>query len=410
MSDIAIRTNQLGKRYRLGRTTSATTMIESARDTFARLRQLEPDRKREFWALRDVTLEVPRGEVLGLIGRNGAGKSTLLKLLTRITEPTEGTAEIRGRVGALLEVGTGFHPELTGRDNVYLNGAILGMRRNEISARFDEIVEFSGVERFIDTPVKRYSSGMYLRLAFAVAAHLEPDVLLVDEVLAVGDAAFQRKCLGKMDEVARQGRTVVFVSHFMHFIQRLCSSCALIQDGQLRTVGPSAPVIAKYLNSLAEGRETGSAARDRDGPVELIRFFVSDQRGELRTTFDKEESVRVTLEYRVNVPLEGVHVGLWLLTSDSHVVTSSYDTDSEPDLARLREPGFYRSTVEVPGSFLNAGAYGVRLLVFVPNTPTKYVDDSSLFLEVTDEEQAWDHRVGAIVPFFDWSVDYERGT
>jgi lipopolysaccharide transport system ATP-binding protein len=407
MSDIAIRTNQLGKRYRLGRTTSATTVVESARDAFARLRQTERERKREFWALRDVSLDVQRGEVLGLIGRNGAGKSTLLKLLTRITEPTEGTAEIRGRVGALLEVGTGFHPELTGRDNVYLNGAILGMRRAEIAARFDEIVEFSGVERFIDTPVKRYSSGMYLRLAFAVAAHLEPDVLLIDEVLAVGDAAFQRKCLGKMDEVARQGRTVVFVSHYMNLIQRLCSSCALIQDGQLRTVGPSAPVIAQYLHSLAEGQESASSARNGSGPVELIRFFVSDQRGELRTSFDKDEPVRVTLEYRVNVPLEGVYVALWLLTSDSQVVTSSYDTDTEPDLARLREPGVYSSTVEVPASFLNAGQYGLRLLAFVPNTATKYLDDTSLFVEITDEQAEWAHRVGSVVPRFEWQVTHD---
>jgi lipopolysaccharide transport system ATP-binding protein len=408
MSEIAIRTNQLGKRYRLGRTTSATTVVEGARDTFARLRQTERERKREFWALRHVTLEVPRGEVLGLIGRNGAGKSTLLKLLTRITEPTEGTAEIRGRVGALLEVGTGFHPELTGRDNVYLNGAILGMRRNEIAARFDEIVEFSGVERFIDTPVKRYSSGMYLRLAFAVAAHLEPDVLLIDEVLAVGDAAFQRKCLGKMDEVARQGRTVVFVSHFMNLIQRLCTSCALIQDGQLRAVGSSAPVIAKYLHSLAEGQQNGSTGRNGEGPVDLIRFFVADQRGELRTSFDKEEPVRVTLEYRVNAPLEGVYVALWLLTSDSQVVTSSYDTDTQPELARLREPGTYRSTVEVPASFLNAGQYGLRLLVFVPNTPIKYLDDTSLYVEITDEKAEWEHRVGSVVPRFEWQIEHDR--
>src|SRR5215471_17447353 len=206
----------------------------------------------EFWALKDVSFEVKEGEVIGIIGRNGAGKSTLLKILSRITEPTEGRARLRGRVGSLLEVGTGFHPELTGRENIFLNGAILGMKRAEITRRFDEMVAFAGVERFIDTPVKRYSSGMYLRLAFAVAAHLEPEILLVDEVLAVGDAAFQKKCLGRMSEVAREGRTVLFVSHNLPSIEKLCQRVIVVDGGQMVMQGDPVACIASYLGSHAE--------------------------------------------------------------------------------------------------------------------------------------------------------------
>jgi len=224
----------------------------------------------ELWALRDVSFEVKRGEVLGIIGRNGAGKSTLLKLLTRITEPTLGRAIMRGRVASLLEVGTGFHPELTGRENVYLNGAILGMRRAEITCKFDEIVDFSGVDKFIDTPVKRYSSGMYVRLAFAVAAHLDPEILLVDEVLAVGDIAFQRKCLGKMGEVARGGKTVLFVSHNMNAVQRLCSHGLLLGRGQVETVGDTSHCVDVYTSKNRALAQHGlGLRRDRVGTGEM---------------------------------------------------------------------------------------------------------------------------------------------
>ena len=213
----------------------------------------------EFWALKDVNLEVQQGEVLGIIGRNGAGKSTLLKILSRITAPTTGRVELRGRVGSLLEVGTGFHPELTGRENVYLNGSILGMSRREIQKKFDEIVEFSGVEKFLDTPVKRYSSGMYVRLAFAVAAHLEPEILIVDEVLAVGDAEFQKKCLGKMGDVARGGRTVLFVSHNISAVKRICKSAALLSQGRVVALRETSEVVDLYLEAGA--RETENAAK-----------------------------------------------------------------------------------------------------------------------------------------------------
>ena len=257
-----IKVDGLSKRYRIGQGKSYGSLRESMVDRFAGLFRLQNRRsaKRDCWALRDVGFEVQPGEILGLIGTNGAGKSTLLKILSRITRPTTGRVELRGRVGSLLEVGTGFHPELTGRDNIFLSGVILGMRRAEIVSNFDEIVDFAGVEKFIDTPVKRYSSGMYVRLAFAVAAHLQPEIMLIDEVLAVGDAEFQKKCLGKIRNVARSGRTVVFISHNMAAIETLCDRCLLLKGGTMVANGPTDQVIAGYIASMAQW-QTGKIGR-----------------------------------------------------------------------------------------------------------------------------------------------------
>ncbi|MGA2594148.1 MAG: ABC transporter ATP-binding protein [Bryobacteraceae bacterium] len=265
MSDIAIRVEKLGKRYAIGKRERYRTLRDTVTDTlaapFRRLRRGSssngngaPD---HVWALRDVSFEIPRGEVVGIIGRNGAGKSTLLKVLSRITEPTEGYAEIHGRVGSLLEVGTGFHPELTGRENVYLNGAILGMHKAEIARKFDEMVAFAEIEKFIDTPVKHYSTGMYMRLAFAVAAHLDTDILIVDEVLAVGDAEFQKKCLGKMGDISKGGRTVLFVSHNLSAVQSLCGTGILLENGKLRRQAPVNQVIGEYTYGLAKRNGSG---------------------------------------------------------------------------------------------------------------------------------------------------------
>src|SRR5689334_22198419 len=274
MSQLAIRVDGLSKRYRIGaaerrHNTLRDLIVDTARKPLRGLRNLfhsdgHPRRSKKewIWALKDMSFEIRRGEVVGIIGRNGAGKSTLLKVLTRITEPTEGHAEVHGRVGSLLEVGTGFHQELTGRENIYLNGAILGMKRAEIAAKFDEIVAFAEVERFIETPVKHYSSGMYLRLAFSVAAHLEPEVLLVDEVLAVGDAAFQKKCLGKLGGVAGEGRTVLFVSHNLGQLRRLCQHGVLLSHGECRAVGPIDDVIIDYQKSMLEGSPDESRGQD----------------------------------------------------------------------------------------------------------------------------------------------------
>jgi lipopolysaccharide transport system ATP-binding protein len=266
MRDVAIRVEGLGKQYRLGGSRERYYTLRDAIQKWSSLRGLlrratRAEHRPRFWALKDVSFEVEPGEVVGIIGRNGAGKSTLLKILSRITEPTEGAADIHGRVGSLLEVGTGFHPELTGRENVYLNGAILGMRRAEIARKFDEIVAFAEVEKFIDTPVKHYSSGMYMRLAFAVAAHLDPEILIVDEVLAVGDAEFQKKCLGKMGDVAKGGRTVLFVSHNMQTIANLCQLCICLKDGFVDYIGATADGISRYY-SYAH-----SKGGDRDDPT-----------------------------------------------------------------------------------------------------------------------------------------------
>jgi lipopolysaccharide transport system ATP-binding protein len=270
VAEIAIETHELGKRYTLGLRgrgygTLRESIVEAARRPLARRGRRTGPKPDQLWALRDLSLTVRNGEVVGLIGHNGAGKSTLLKILSRITEPSSGYADVTGRVGSLLEVGTGFHPELTGRENIFLNGAILGMRRTEIRARFDEIVEFAEIERFLDTPVKRYSSGMSVRLAFAIAAHLEPEILLVDEVLAVGDAAFQRKSLGKMSEVAKEGRTVIFVSHNLAIIQALCSRGILLERGEMKADAPINETIDRYLRTLESAASDNLLERtDRD--------------------------------------------------------------------------------------------------------------------------------------------------
>src|SRR5271169_1766685 len=258
MSEIVIHVEGLGKRYRVGERERYLALRDVLTRAFtAPFRRAQERRTRDYlWALRDVSFDVQQGEVVGLIGRNGAGKSTLLKLLARITRPTTGSAEIHGRVGSLLEVGTGFHPELTGRENVYLSGSILGMKKKEIQGKFDAIVEFANVEQFIDTPLKHYSSGMQMRLAFAVAAHLEPEILLVDEVLAVGDIQFQKKCLGKMQEVSRSGRTIIFVSHQMNQIRQLCERVLWIDAGQIRESGPTGQIVAKYESASLQPNDS----------------------------------------------------------------------------------------------------------------------------------------------------------
>jgi len=289
MTDTAVRVENLSKRYRIGGPqarykTIRETLVDMAAAPVRRLRTLgQPSPENEtIWALKDVSFDVKRGEVMGIIGRNGAGKTTLLRILSHITEPTEGYAEIKGRVGSLLEVGTGFHPELTGRENIYLNGAILGMKRAEIDQKFDEIVAFSEIEKFLDTPVKRYSSGMYVRLAFSVAAHLEPEILLVDEVLAVGDAAFQKKCLGKMEGVASEGRTVLFVSHRMEAIEALCHSAVLLDAGCLVVAGKAHSIVEHYLKTTTgEARTIEVGDRlDRTGTGEyrFTRVWFTDER------------------------------------------------------------------------------------------------------------------------------------
>jgi lipopolysaccharide transport system ATP-binding protein len=357
----ALAVEGLSKRYRIGEFQASYGTLRESLARRARRVVSEDHRRRneEIWAVRDVSFEVPEGQILGVIGRNGAGKSTLLKLLTRITTPTEGRAEIRGRVGSLLEVGTGFHPELTGRENVFLNGSVLGMKRREIVRKFPEIVEFSGVERFIDTPVKRYSSGMYVRLAFAVAAHLEPEILLVDEVLAVGDAEFQRRCLGRMQDFGASGRTVMFVSHNMQAVARLCDRTILLDEGRVTKDGTSPEVVATYLQS-GHGSGSSVAWDDETAPgtktVKMMWVRVV-QDGETVDTADVRHPVGIEIAFRILRPAQPLVPKLKLTSAEGDIVFNALDTDprwSEPVV-----PGEYVSTAWIPGNLLNEGFFSV---------------------------------------------------
>jgi len=334
-----IRVNKIGKQYFIGANRGSreggwsyrtirdviTNVMQSPVRRIARLWQGNAygaaDMDESIWALKDISFEIKPGEVIGLIGRNGAGKSTLLKIFSRITEPTEGRAEIHGRVGSLLEVGTGFHPELTGRENIYLNGSILGMGRKEISRKFDEIVKFAEVEKFIDTPVKFYSSGMYVRLAFAVAAHLEPEILLVDEVLAVGDIAFQKKCLGKMGEVTEHGRTVLFVSHQMNSIRKLCKSCIWLDKGRVRMMGPTAEVVGAYESAQMDIYEEGdSRGRSDNMPVRFLNWEIVAPTEETPHILNTLGNVTFKFVVEINQPIDdGMH-GIALFDDESKVM------------------------------------------------------------------------------------------
>ncbi len=360
MSELAIRVDSLGKRYRIGARRNGRRGLGRALAApfdYLRATLRGPSEEEILWALREVSFEVARGEVLGVIGRNGAGKTTLLKLLSRITDPSEGRADIYGRVGSLLEVGTGFHPDLTGRENVYLNGAILGMTKAEIDAKFDEIVAFSGVERFLDTQVKRYSSGMRVRLAFSVAAHLEPEILLIDEVLAVGDAEFQRRCLGKMHEIGESGRTVLFVSHNMPTISRLCDRTILLDGGRVLDDGPSDRVVAQYLQSdlgtTAERRWDDPATAPGNELVRLRSVRVVDEGGRTVESIDIRKPVGIELVFDIlgrEVPM----IPEILLNNEAGVlVFIAMDTSSE--WREPRQPGTYASTAWIPGNLLAEG-------------------------------------------------------
>jgi lipopolysaccharide transport system ATP-binding protein len=379
MSETAIRVENLGKLYRIG---AARQRHDTLRDALsAGVRQIHRPRKRSnsdhsgnsgqrdesFWALRDVSFEVQRGEIVGVIGRNGAGKSTLLKILSRITEPTTGRVELHGRVGSLLEVGTGFHPELTGRENIYLNGAILGMKKAEIARRFDEIIAFAEIERFLDTPVKRYSSGMYVRLAFAVAAHLEPEILLVDEVLAVGDAAFQKKCLGKMGQVAGEGRTVLFVSHNMAAIARLCERAIVFDAGRLSLDGPSHRAIALHssgdMGTQAQKVWSDPATAPGDCVVRLHAVRVVDSRDAVCEHQHVGEPIYVEVEYwNLQTALKPV-VSLHFLDDQDNLLVVSNDFSNEQWWDTPRSVGRVKAICAVPGYLFAEGRVMIRVAI-----------------------------------------------
>ena len=412
----AIKVERLGKRYQLGaRQPGYQTFREALAGSFGRLNpfaKADGARGEELWALRDVSFAVEVGEVVGIIGRNGAGKSTLLKVLSRITEPTTGRVEIYGRVGSLLEVGTGFHPELTGRENIYLNGSILGMRRREIARHFDEIVSFAEVEPFIDTPVKRYSSGMYLRLAFAVAAHLEPEILVVDEVLAVGDAAFQKKCLGKMGDVARQGRTVLFVSHNMTAVRSLCERVVWLEQGAVAEVGEADQVVVSYLQkgtfSVVEQEwpDPATAPGNEKVRVRSARVVPLDPDAGNRITV--ETPLRVEFEFWNHLPGALLNFTIHVFTIEGTYVFAQ-GSEAEP-----RPAGLIRVAAKIPANFLNDGIYTLTIQVVQDQSATAYQHADILVFEVHDAARTggWFGKwPGVIRPKLEWASQHiaEKG-
>lgn len=391
-NDLAIKVENISKCYRIGlkenmHDSLGASVLHFLKDPLQNYRKyrslyqfddLRPDqvenRPDVIWALRDVSFEVKKGEVVGIIGINGAGKSTLLKILSKITVPTSGSVTIRGRISSLLEVGTGFHPELTGRENVYLNGTILGMRKKEIERKFDEIVDFSGVEKFIDTPVKRYSSGMKVRLAFAVAAHLEPEILVIDEVLAVGDARFQKKCLNKMKDVGKQGRTVLFVSHILPAVTRLCGRTILLNGGRVQVDGPTHEVICVYLNT-----ETGAQAERRwsdlkeapgDETVRLCGVRVRAYDGYVSETVDISEPLQIEIEYEVLQPGHEFRIYFHVFNEEGIEAFMSIDNDSAW-VKKPRPSGRYVSKSVIPGNLLSEGRYFIGPTIRTENPSIK---------------------------------------
>ena len=423
----AISVKNLGKQYQIGaaetkfrynmlRDVIMDTVYAPVRIAKALVGKSERRSNQNFvWALDDVSFDLEEGKVLGIVGRNGAGKSTLLKILSRVTEPTKGTVTVRGRVGSLLEVGTGFHPELSGRENIYMNGAILGMKRAEIDKKFDEMVDFSEVGQFIDTPVKRYSSGMYLRLAFAVAAHLEPEILVVDEVLAVGDAEFQRKCLGKMNDVAQEGRTVLFVSHNMSAILRLTQEAIVLKKGQLIKRAPTAEAVDFYLSSGQS--ESGQRVWEADEvpvasePFRPVSIRLKDRSGKVVDTIRSTEPLTVEWEYQINAPITGLRAGMYLSTMRGEYVFTTFDTDDAGQYEQFgtRQAGRYISRCEIPADFFNEGRYllGVNASSF--GVKRYFMDENALSFNVdisgAPGMQWAEVRQGPVRPRLNWKIE-----
>ena len=424
MADIAVRVENLGKEYQLGRPATNQMLREAVGNAlgapFRALRRLvagdrSPDRGNRLWALRNVSFEVGRGEIVGIIGPNGAGKSTLLKILSRITEPTTGRVEIHGRVGSLLEVGTGFHPELTGRENVYLSGTFLGMKKTEIDRKLDEILAFSEIEKFADTAVKHYSSGMYVRLAFGVAAHLEPEILIVDEVLAVGDAAFQRKCLNKMEDVRQHGRTVLFVSHNMSAVTRLCQRAILIAGGSIQQDGPAAQVTSSYLLSslktTAERTWDAPASAPGDEVVRLRSIRIRSSEGATVEAADIRHPVGIEMTYDVLKPGHCLAPRYDLFNESGLCVFSTLGLEPEWR-TRPRPMGRLVSTAWIPGNYLAEGTLLVSGRVFSPDPVKNHFFERDLVafhvVDSLDDDAArggWEGALpGVVRPLLEWTT------
>jgi lipopolysaccharide transport system ATP-binding protein len=406
----------LSKRYQLGQRAALPRLDIKAHalNAVRRLRgrqaiPLLPTASESLWALRDVSFEVEQGQRLGIIGRNGSGKSTLLKILSRITDPTEGRARLRGRVGSLLEVGTGFHPDLTGRENILLNGAVLGMTRTEIRRKFDEIVDFAEIEQFLDVPVKHYSSGMYVRLAFAVAAHLESEILIVDEVLSVGDAAFQRKCMGKMENVGDNGRTVLFVSHATSTVTRLCTHGLLLDHGQVKAYGHAADIVHEYLGRQMSSRTVYELPPNPRQPMALRKVHLNPDAKEPSNELSYEDDIVVCIEYEVNKELEDAVVWFAMQTMEGEYVFVSADHDIDQSMLGVRKPGYYRAELHVPGKWLNVGEYLIVVGLNKNRPVERYNREDTVSFKILDigtpARLTWDGgRPGVIQPYLKWET------
>ena len=418
-----IKVESLSKQYRIGAATNTYSTLrdavsEAVKAPLKRLRRNGNNETNTIWALKDVGFEIWPGEVVGIIGRNGAGKSTLLKILSRITEPTSGRMELYGRTASLLEVGTGFHPELTGRENTYLNGAILGMPRSEIKQKFDEIVAFAEIEKFIDTPVKFYSSGMYVRLAFAVAAHLEPEVLVLDEVLAVGDMAFQQKCLGKMRDVSSHGRTVLLVSHSMAAVGQLCQKTLWLDGGRVQGFGPSETVIQSYLNSqkTVTGEFTRNEAEiEQTPPVLILGARIRNSENAIASMLDSRRPFSIEIDYKV-IRKTHVWVGFTISTREGVEVLAAADGDVDSYASAPRDPGLYTSICYIPEGLFNARQY--VLTFFAARTVAGRFErldqvENAIAFGVENPSGVGTYmpkgRIGVVSPKFDWEMKANAG-
>lgn len=407
-----IKVQGLAKRYYLGGPKAAyatlrETIMDVARRPMGSLLR-NGNSPEMIWALKDVDFEIAPGEIVGIIGRNGAGKSTLLKILSRIVQPTEGRVELFGRVASLLEVGTGFHPELSGRENIFLNGSILGMTHKEIQSRFDEIVAFAEVEKFIDTPVKRFSSGMYVRLAFAVAAHLQPEILIIDEVLAVGDYNFQQKCLNKMQDVSTGGRTVLFVSHNLGAITRLCNRCLLLDGGRLIASGETSKVVQMYMTSGLVERPEYTQSSNPNKAMNILHVAVKGDDGAIRSDIRYDEGLTFEFEYETNQQVTGTSLGVMVNTLDGTCAFTSSDIDSHAELLASRMPGRYKTQMTLPAKWLNAGQYTLRVEAGNPTDGTLYDKIDTVVFRIVDVGTPGSlngtKRPGILQPLLEWKT------
>mgnify|MGYP001572783341 CR=1 FL=1 len=422
MTNTVIKIENLSKQYRLGKVGTGTlshdlnrwwARVRGKEDPYLKIgmeNKISENGSSEYvWALRDINFEVKQGEVFGIIGKNGAGKSTLLKILSRVTTPTTGEIKVKGRIASLLEVGTGFHPELTGRENIFLNGAILGMTKREIKSKFDEIVDFSGVEKFIDTPVKRYSSGMYVRLAFAVAAHLEPEILVVDEVLAVGDAEFQKKCLGKMKDVSKQGRTVLFVSHNMTAMKSLCTKGLLLKNGLAVKSGSMGDVIDYYMEESEKKNQVVHVFDEvKTKEAQIIKVSIVDDNGVVTGAVDLNKHFSLIIEYIIREPITGLSAGFSILqASESEYLITSNEAELNPEKLKTRTSGYYKNSIRIPEKILNVGRYRIRTGITSHKHIYDVVDD--IFIDVFDSvgifrNLGYEKKNSILSMQFDWDT------